>query len=197
MGRTALPDNVKELKGTLRPSRVNDAQPKPPVVEVGTQPPSWVKGSRRRRAWTSLVELLGDQRLLTSLDTAALGLLVDAFGDYLEASDLVAGRMCGLCGLPMTSKVECTSPAEWETDPVTEERVLVREGHLPGRRYYTTRTKEGSLMIRPHPAVTDRKDAWERVLKMLTHFGMTPATRGKVTAGEGADEDPFARWLSA
>ena len=179
MGRTPLPDNVKQLRGTLQPSRVNKAQPTPPALEVGAKPPEWLKGPRRADAWRGLVELLGDHRVLTVMDTAALAMLVDAFGDYLEASDVIAGRACGRCGLALNVKSSCTS----------------EEGHSAGRRYYTTRTKEGSLMIRPHPAMTERKDAWDRVLKMLDRFGMSPSMRTKVSAAGESDVDPFEAYL--
>lgn len=170
----ALPDVIKEAQGTLRPSRVNAAQPKPPTMELGAEPPDWLVGPRRRRAWSDLVRLLTDNRVLTTMDPVALGLLVDAFGDYLEASDLINGKRCAHCG-----RSNHAAPVPGCVDPA------------PGRPYYTTTTRDGSTMIRPHPAVTVRKDARMALERMLTRFGMTPSDRTRiVTAGDGEELDP-------
>ncbi len=194
MGRLPAPTSVKELRGTARPDRLNALEPRPPVLEVGTEPPTWLRGARRHRAWRDLSELLTGQRILTVLDTLALAQLVDAYGDYLEASDLIAGIACGLCGLPITSKIDCTAPPE--IDHKGDEPVIIRAGHEPGRRYYTTTTKEGRLMIRPHPAMAARADAWKRVLAMVDRFGMAPAPRARVSATRADDHDPVEDFLS-
>ena len=174
------PTVLKQITGTRRRDRDNPAEPQPPVLLPGTRPPSWLRGARRRRAWVELVELLTAQRLLTTLDQAALALLVDAYGDYLEAGDLVAGEACGLCGLPVKSRVPCASP---------------RPGHEGGRRYYTTRTKEGSLMIRPHPAMAIRAEARKAMLAVLDRFGMNPAAKTRVAVIQDVEDDPMDRLL--
>lgn len=172
------PTELKLVRGTQRADRANAAEPKPAVLEVGTKPPSWLKGPRRRRAWAELAELLRGQHLLTVMDTAALAMLVDAYGDYLEASDLINGQACSDCGRPMTSRTKCASG-----------------DHNAGQRYYTTTTREGSLMIRPHPAMAVRQDAWKRLALMLSRFGMDPSSRTKVTAVGGEERDPMADLL--
>lgn len=178
-GRPNIPTSIHEARGTRRSDRERPNEPQPPALEVGSKPPEWIRGVRRRRAWTELGELLRDHRVLTVMDAAALALLVDAYGDYLEASDLIGGRACGHCGRPIADKRACTAEA-------------IFGAHEPGDRYYTTRTKEGSLMIRPHPAVTVRQDAWKRVVGMLAQFGMTPAARARVAAAaDPADVDPM------
>ena len=183
-GDRPLPTALKMIRGTARPDRVNAAEPMPAQLVPGTRPPSWLRGARRQRAWRDLVDLLTAQRLLTVMDQAALGILVDAYGDYLEAGDVVAGEACGLCGLPVRSKTRCTN-AVGDAD------------HDPGRRYYTTRTKEGSLMIRPHPAMAVRSDAWKRVAAMLDRFGMNPSAKARVSASAEVEEDPMDRLLGA
>lgn len=196
MSNLPKPTALKMLQGTDRKDRANPAEPQPSVLVPGTRPPSWLKGQRRRRAWVDLVELLTAQRLLTVMDQAALGVLVDAYGDYLEAGDLIMGVACGLCGLPVASKVRCTAPPEFMEDPTTGERHLVRSGHEPGRRYYTTTTEKESLMIRPHPAMAIRSDAWKRVVGMLDRFGMTPSARTKVSAVAAVEVDPLSEWMT-
>jgi phage terminase small subunit len=194
MPNLPVPTSIKEARGTARRDRANPAEPKPPQLQVGSRPPSWIKGSRRRRAWLDLAALLRDQRLLTVLDAAALALLVDAYGDYLEASDLVTGASCAHCGLPVGSGEPCTAVLNDDGEDGAGWSLLP---HDPGRRYYTSRTTSGSLMIRPHPALAVRQDAWKRVVMLLRDFGMTPSARTRVAAAEGGEEDPFATFLGA
>jgi phage terminase small subunit len=196
MSNLPKPTALKMLQGTDRRDRANPAEPQPSALVPGTRPPPWLHGARRRRAWATLVELLTAQRLLTVMDQAALAVLVDAYGDYLEAGDLITGIACGLCGLPVASKKRCTAPPEFVEDKATGERHLVRPGHEPGRRYYTTTTENGSLMIRPHPAMAIRSDAWKRVVGMLDRFGMTPSSRTKVSALAAVEIDPLAEWAA-
>lgn len=164
MGRRALPDSVKEARGTLRPSRVNPDQPTPDALEVGTDAPSWIRGPVRRRAWAGLVELLTGTQVLTVMDTATLGLMVDTFGRYLEARDVVDGRRCGACG---------------------------RRNHRPqpgcfepfrGTPYVTSSTARSGLMIRAHPAVAVMDRTLRTLLDILSRFGMDPASRSRVVA---------------
>ncbi len=180
MGRLPKPTTLKALEGTQRADRLNHAEPQAPALQIGARPPSWLRGTRRRQAWAELSALLRDAQVLTVLDALALAELVDAYGDYIEASDVVMGRACAFCGEPLTSKRRCTAPVA---------------GHEGGRRYYTTVTDAGSLMIRPHPAMAIRANAWERIVKMLDRFGMAPAPRARVSAAKAEDHDPVAEFL--
>lgn len=170
MGRRALPDAVKEARGTLRPSRVNDEQPTPDALEVGQAPPPWIRGSVRRRAWAGLVELLTGAKVLTVMDTATLGLLVDTFGRYLEARDVVDGKRCGACGRPNhRPRAGCSDP-------------------FPGTPYVTSHTGRSGLMIRAHPAMAVMDRALRVMLDILSRFGMDPASRSRVVATLGAGQ---------
>ena len=55
----------------------------------------------------------------------------------------------------------------------------------------------GGLRVRPNPEVAIAADAMKRALRMLTEFGLSPASWGKVSAiGEEDDEnDAFAQML--
>ena len=68
--------------------------------------------------------------------------------------------------------------------------------HRKGLTYETT-TATGDLMCRPNPEVTIAADAMRRALRMLSEFGLTPASRGKVSAlGDETSLDPFAQMLA-
>ncbi len=188
-GPAPTPTALKLVRGTARRDRMNPAEPMPGALEVGSVPPPWLMGVRRRRAWVELAELLGDQHVLTAMDAAALALLVDAYGDYLEASDLIHGLACAHCGQSLRSRAGCSRPR------LVGEEELERIPHTPGRRYYATKTETGSLMVRPHPALGEREKAWARVVSLLKEFGMTPAQRTRISQVAPEEHDPMADLL--
>ncbi len=50
-------------------------------------------------------------------------------------------------------------------------------------------------MIKAHPSAAMKADAWKRIRAMLSEFGMTPASRAKVSIDKQAEEDPFEAFL--
>jgi P27 family predicted phage terminase small subunit len=60
-----------------------------------------------------------------------------------------------------------------------------------GRVYMTTATS-GDKLMRAHPCVAMRNEAMRHAQSLLAEFGLTPATRGKVSAGKPAEINPFA-----
>ncbi len=61
-------------------------------------------------------------------------------------------------------------------------------------RTYELETKFGS-MIRPRPEVGMAADAWRRVHRMLTEFGLTPSSRSRIQIPAEAPEDEFTAFL--
>ena len=88
------PTALKVLNGSAahHPERRNRAEPEPPLVEVGAQPPAWLTDKRARAYWPDAVALLTAQRILAVTDTTALGLLCVALADYVEAAAIVAKK---------------------------------------------------------------------------------------------------------
>lgn len=86
-GRPPKPTALKILQGTARRDRLNPDEPQPPLL-VEARPPSWLKG-RARKGWQELAPVLLEMRVLTVGDRAALGLLCDAYGEYLELRETV------------------------------------------------------------------------------------------------------------
>ena len=60
-----------------------------------------------------------------------------------------------------------------------------------GGETYEARTESGAVMHRAHPAVAMRNDAWRRVQAAMAEFGLSPASREKVSANAPA-LDPVA-----
>jgi P27 family predicted phage terminase small subunit len=52
-------------------------------------------------------------------------------------------------------------------------------------------------MIKPHPASMMKADAWKRLRAMLAEFGMTPASRSKVSVKNADEVDPLAEFMKA
>ncbi|MGV3983297.1 phage terminase small subunit P27 family, partial [Citrobacter freundii] len=52
-------------------------------------------------------------------------------------------------------------------------------------------------MIKPHPAAMMKADAWKRLRAMLGEFGMTPASRSKVSTKTPDEVDLIAQFMKA
>lgn len=61
-----------------------------------------------------------------------------------------------------------------------------------GRTYETE--GEAGLMVRQRPEVAIAADAWRRAKLMMTEFGLTPASRAKVSAADVGPTDPLEAW---
>ena len=60
---------------------------------------------------------------------------------------------------------------------------------------YGLDTEVGGTMVRTRPEVGIAADAWRRMRAMLTEFGLTPASRSKVSMVGAVPEDPFEEYL--
>lgn len=63
-----------------------------------------------------------------------------------------------------------------------------------GESYQTT-TSTGDIIIRAHPQVAMRDRAFNNIHKMMSEFGITPASRSKVSSDKPAEEDPMDAFL--
>ncbi len=62
---------------------------------------------------------------------------------------------------------------------------------------YRTETQTGDVMIKAHPAAIMKADAWKRLRAMLSEFGMTPASRSKVSTKTPGEVDLIAEFMKA
>lgn len=76
---------------------------------------------------------------------------------------------------------------------------VYREARKEVRSLGLTYTSEGraGIQIKARPEVAIMNNAWDRVGKMLTEFGCTPASRSKVDELEKQGKDPFEEFLKA
>ncbi|HDU8570086.1 TPA: phage terminase small subunit P27 family [Morganella morganii] len=66
---------------------------------------------------------------------------------------------------------------------------------LDEQGYTYTTESEGGTLIKAHPVAAMKANAWKRIRAMLGEFGMTPASRSKVTINTPAEEDPFEAFM--
>lgn len=165
-GRPRKPTAIHVLEGTDRPDRMNPHEPMPAVL-VGATPPAWVKG-KARQSWKQIAAILTDMRVLTVADVPGLAMVCDALAEYIEARAAVQKH--GMVYESKAVKIVHTRDGD-EVEIVT-------------------------LMLRSRPEVAIASDAWRRAMMGLTQFGLTPASRAKVSAiGDEAEEDPFEKLL--
>jgi len=131
-----------------------------PVAAAGARVPAWLD-DRSRKYWHQISPLLEDAGVLTVLDQVALGLLCKAITDYLLACEIV----------------------EAEAGQVKEDD---RGNLMPAMRFVTV-TDKGNLI--QHPGVGVMNRAWERVVKLLREFGMTPSARASIHVDGAEPED--------
>ncbi|MGI4822261.1 MAG: phage terminase small subunit P27 family [Janthinobacterium lividum] len=95
---------------------------------------------------------------------------------------LLSMKLCTVADGP-AMQLMTEALAEW----AEARQAVYREGLV-----YETTTESGSLMRRANPEVAQAADAMRRAMRMLTEFGLTPASRSKVSALGGKDGgDPF------
>ena len=81
-----LPNNVKKLKGTLRPCRVNDNEPKPATDNM--KPPFRLSKIAKKHWKVTLNQLL-EAKVATNLDTTALAVYCEQYALWFESMERV------------------------------------------------------------------------------------------------------------
>jgi P27 family predicted phage terminase small subunit len=193
-GRPPKPTALKVLEGNPGKRGLNQSEPKPPEGPV--KAPNWLRG-RGRTAWKWIAPVLEPMGVLTTADTHALALLCDAYAEYIE-SRAVVRRL----GATYESRVfrastrradDADADVEEELEGQPHGGALLRRRATPGDDDFDA--GEWSVIIRPRPEVKMASDAWRRVQRMLTEFGMTASSRSKLyVAMAEAEGDPFAEW---
>lgn len=86
----------------------------------------------------------------------------------------------------MALELLCDAYSEWRD----LDTLIKQEGHT-----YKTIGTSGDQVIKGHPAVAMRADAWKRIKSMLAEFGLTAASRTKVQAEKPEEEDPLDKFM--
>ena len=88
-GRKTLPTQLKLVKGTARPHRINKAEPNP--VVVAPEPPDHLEEAARVK-FSEMAQMLARHGVMTELDASALARYVVIWRRWLEAEAEVKRR---------------------------------------------------------------------------------------------------------
>ena len=170
-GPTRKPTKLKILEGNpgKRPLPTNELDPEPFLAPC----PTFIKGAGRKE-WKRLAPELYNLGLLTKIDQAALAAYCSSFGLWLKVErELVRIQQSYSAVLKLRKK-----------DPNLK---------LPSNGMVSQTSKGNWIM---EPLLSVRKQALEQVHKFLIEFGMTPASRSRITVGKPESEDPLDQLLS-
>lgn len=149
-GPQPTPSAILAARGSWR-AKMRSGEPQ--IAVSVPDCPAWVQGPARDW-WPEVAGQLAEMGVMGAPYTVALGLLVDALSDYLQARETV-----------------------------------LRAGQ-------TYETANGQIHTRPEVAVMER--AWTRTLHAAGEFGLTPASRTRVSVSGGGKQDkpdPKARFF--
>lgn len=167
-GRPPTPTYLKIVKGTTR-SHKRGGKPaghEPTAPRSPLIPPEHLS-PRALDAWGRIGPMLDRLGVLTTADEMALGELCNAFADVLEARASLAR-------------------------PVIADGTVIAEA---GAVTYMTPTREGP-MPRPRPELRLIAAASRRFEAMLGQFGLSPATRSKISLAGGTTTDPTDNYFT-
>src|SRR4051812_7164335 len=122
-----------------------------PKPERGKPPCPKHLSERAQRAFRGFARHLDRVGVLTKADGTALELLATAYDDFHSARDIIRAHAAESGG-----------------------------AFLDGMTYSSTNEQTGQTIIRAHPAVGIADRQFAHTVAMLSHFGLTPATRSKV-----------------
>jgi P27 family predicted phage terminase small subunit len=106
-------------------------------------------------------------------------------------------RLAALTGAPSIGVLTVSDGPILEATVLAYSTFRLASAALEKSLTYTCPTKNGGTMVRSRPEVFIAADAWRRYVVGLTHFGLSPATRSKVSAlpYDGQEKDPAAEFL--
>lgn len=84
MSKRPLPTQMKILRGTARPCRLNRSEPKPPI-EAPARPKHLSKGATKE--WKRIAPQLEEMGLLSNMDMAALAGYCELYARWVKAED--------------------------------------------------------------------------------------------------------------
>jgi P27 family predicted phage terminase small subunit len=158
-GPPPKPTHLKLVTGNPGRRPLNKREPKP-AAGVPSVPAHL--SAPAKAEWRRISRALAKMGILTGIDRAALGAYCQAYADWTEAEKELAanGRVINTPGKTKTKTAKDGS--------VTEETT----GGYPVQS----------------PWLPIRNRALELMHKFLTEFGLTPASRSRITAGNGEDK---------
>ena len=161
-GPAAKPTKLKKLEGNPGKRALNLNEPQPAAAIVPC--PSFIKGPARKE-WKRVAAELYQLGLLTHIDRAALAGYCIAWGQLEEVEKELARMKRSARGLAQLKKKNPGMKASISNGMVSI-------------------TSNGNAVIEPLLSV--RKQAMEQMYRFLSEFGMTPASRTRISGDPGS-----------
>jgi P27 family predicted phage terminase small subunit len=166
------PTKLKLVTGTMKPSRMNHAEPAP---QAGRIPMPRGLTPLHQTAWKRLAGAIQRMGATSLPDAVALERLVACYVEILEAEESIKR-------------------------PIVAERTM-KDGEIremviceAGERYYTAYGQSG-FMVRERPEFGVIRSADQRLKGYLNEFGLTPASRSKVSVLPTKKAEPASRYF--
>ena len=86
-GRKPLPTNLKVMRGTAKPHRLDDQEPKPEKLS-NPEPPATLSASAREH-WHTVTCILERSGVLTAMDQDALAMYCELYCQWVEANRMI------------------------------------------------------------------------------------------------------------
>ena len=172
-GRPRQPDSLKNAKGTLQPSRVNQLQPKvlPGMPEI----PSGLVGTAKRK-FIELAKELSQMKVITTHDTHVLEQIAKEFDLFKQLEKIL--KKDGLFYHGTRTEKQTVDDPDGVKERVVKVTILESK-------------------LKTHPALTARNQAWTNIMKGLQECGLTPSTRSKLKIVKKEDSNPFSDFLKS
>lgn len=164
-GRKNIPEHLKVLKGTQRADRLNTNAPGP--VNEKMQPPPWLPTDCHQRFFE-----FRDRISVLSMDSSS----------WADAAAILAMRVCEI--------EECTRIIEAEGRTYKSETTSSNPAiGTDGKPFFPIK-----IMVKGHPAVSQRNEAMRHFQSLLSEFGQTPASISKISVpgnDKKKEKDPW------
>lgn len=167
-GRPRQPDELKKLKGTLQPCRVNEDAPK--TFPGMPQTPRGLSLYEKNK-FKSLAEELYQMKVITTHDVHILEMIAKEFGILKVYEKQLKKDGFFYAGTKVEKEVDDQGKQTVKTTTITSR-------------------------FKAHPAITARNQAWTNIMKGLQECGLTPSTRSKVKVVKEEDSNPFNQFLA-
>ena len=169
-GRPRKPAALKELQNSHHPIAPEPEFPQNPNAGLSSAP-SWLKNKEARKVWETVAPLLAGARVLTQADLMGLGRYCELFAQWIDCKDFINKNGMTFKVFKQVRKTEIVDDGD---------------GGKKAVDFYE------SIQAGPREYVEARnfKTLSKELLQIEVNFGLTPASRGKVSMVDKGDRDP-------
>lgn len=89
-GRKPLPTNLKVVRGTAKPHRLDNQEPKPEKLS-NPEPPATLSADARKH-WQTVTGILEHSGVLTAMDQDALAMYCELYSQWVEANRMIQSK---------------------------------------------------------------------------------------------------------